>query len=41
MIINMIKFAVIFFTFLWLVGAVSVGLDKAQRFNHRQKEGKL
>jgi hypothetical protein len=32
---NYIKFTLIFFTFLWLVGAVSVGLDKLERF-HRQ-----
>ena len=45
-----IKFALVFFSFLWLCGAFAVGLDKAQRF-HREgmervrriegKEGKL
>lgn len=32
---NYIKFALIFFSSLWLIGAVSVGLDKLERF-HRQ-----
>jgi hypothetical protein len=42
---NFIKFALIFFSFLWLCGAFAVGLDKAQRFHQtgmervkRQKE---
>ena len=50
MLFDAIKFALIFFSFLWLCGAFAVALDKAQRF-HRQgiervrrlerKEGKL
>jgi hypothetical protein len=32
---NYIKFALIFFSSLWLIGAVSVGLDKLERF-HRE-----
>jgi hypothetical protein len=32
---NYLKFTIIFFSSLWLIGAVSVGLDKLERF-HRQ-----
>jgi hypothetical protein len=32
---NYIKFTLIFFSFLWLCGAVAIGLDKLERF-HRQ-----
>jgi len=38
---NYIKFTLIFFSSLWMIGAAAVALDKAQRFNHRQREGKL
>jgi hypothetical protein len=35
---NYIKFTLIFFSSLWLIGAVSIGLDKLQYFHRRGME---